>query len=157
MSMDALEKATSYLNMKPHTAKEVYDYLIRKGYEPVESEAAVKQLSEYGYIDDLAYAKMYFAYGFEKGRGAGRIMKELTGKGVPRDTVDQAYAELDEIPDEYEMASAIASQIISEAGKDTTDMDYGERQKLQAKIVRRLASRGFSGSVCYSVARELVK
>ena len=60
MGMNALEKATAYLNMKPHTAKEVLDYLLRKGYEADESEEAVKQLSEYGYIDDYAYAKMYF-------------------------------------------------------------------------------------------------
>ena len=157
MAMDALEKATAYLNMKPHTAKEVTDYLIRKGYEASETEAAVKQLSEYGYIDDLAYSKMYFGYGFEKGRGAGRIIRELAGKGIPRDVIDQAFNELEDIPDEHEMACAIAVQIIEESGSDVSDMSYDEKQKLQAKIVRRLASRGFSGSVCYSVARETVK
>ena len=157
MAMDALEKATAYLNMKPHTAKEVADYLIRKGYEADETEDAVKQLSEYGYIDDLAYAKMYFGYGFEKGRGASRIIRELAGKGIPRDLIDQAYNELEDRPDEHEMACSIAAQIIIESGADVTDMSYEEKQKLQAKIVRRLASRGFSGSTCYSAARETVK
>ena len=157
MAMDALEKATAYLNMKPHTAKEVTDYLIRKGYEEGEVKAAVKQLAEYGYIDDLSYAKMYFGYGFEKGRGTSRIIRELSGKGIPRDVIDQAFNELEDKPDEHEMACAIAAQIMDESGADTADMSYEEKQKLQAKIVRRLASRGFSGSVCYSVAREIVK
>ena len=64
--MDALEKATSYLNRKSHTEKEVKDYLLRKGYEEDESAEAVRRLKEYGYLNDLAYAKLYFEYGFEK-------------------------------------------------------------------------------------------
>ena len=155
--MDALEKATAYLNMKPHTAREVTDYLIRKGYETGETEEAVKQLAEYGYIDDLAYAKMYFGYGFDKGRGKDRIVRELAGKGVNRDIIERAFSELEEVPDEREMAFALAKQILMESDADLKDMSYDEKQKLRAKIVRRLASRGFSGGLCYSAARETVK
>ena len=155
--MDALEKATAYLNRSPHTEKEVIDYLRRKGYEQDESEAAAADLKEYGYIDDLAYAKMYFEYGFEKGRGRDRISRELAGKGISRDVIDQAYSELEERPDEYEMALTLAAQIVQENGSDVDEMSYTDRQKLQAKIVRRLSSRGFSGSICYSAARETVK
>ena len=155
--MDALEKATAYLNRSPHTEKEVIDYLLRKGYEQDESEAAAADLKEYGYIDDLSYAKLYFEYGFEKGRGKDRIKRELAAKGVSRDVIDQAYSELEDIPDEYEMALALAAQIVQENASDVAAMSYADRQKLQAKIVRRLSSRGFSGSVCYSAAREIVK
>lgn len=155
--MDALERATAYLNRSPHTEKEVIDYLLRKGYEQGESEAAAANLKEYGYIDDLSYAKLYFEYGFEKGRGRDRIARELAAKGISRELIDQAYGELEEAPDEYEMALRLAAQIVQESGGLSDDMSYTDRQKLQAKIVRRLASRGFSGSVCYSVARESVK
>ena len=51
----------------------------------------------------------------------------------------------------------LALQIVREAGADPAGMTYEEKQKLQAKIVRRLASRGFSGGVCYRAARETVK
>lgn len=155
--MDALEKATTYLNRAPHTEKEVIDYLLRKGYEQDESEAAAADLKEYGYIDDLAYAKLYFEYGFEKGRGKDRIVRELAAKGVSRDVIDQAYGELEDVPDEYETALALAEQIVAAGGGVSEEMSYTDRQKLQAKIVRRLSSRGFSGSVCYSAARESVK
>ena len=155
--MDALEKATSYLNRKPHTAKAVVDYLLRKGYEKEESAEAVRRLREYGYLDDLAYAKLYFEYGFEKGRGKDRIVRELAGKGVARDLIEQAYDDLEDTPDEGEMARQIAAQILSESGKDPCEMSYEEKQKLQARIARRLASRGFSGSICWSTARDAVK
>lgn len=155
--MDALEKATAYLNRSPHTEKEVIDYLLRKGYEQDESETAAADLKEYGYIDDLSYAKLYFEYGFEKGRGKDRIVRELAARGVSRDVIDQAYGELENVPDEYEMALALADQIVAENGGVSEELSYTDRQKLQAKIVRRLSSRGFSGSVCYSVARESVK
>ncbi|MCR5035474.1 MAG: recombination regulator RecX [Clostridia bacterium] len=155
--MDALEKATAYLNRSPHTEKEVIDYLLRKGYEQDEAESAAADLKEYGYIDDLSYAKLYFEYSFEKGRGRDRIVRELTGKGVSREVIDQAYDELEEAPDEYAMALHLAAQIVQESGGPSDEMSYTDRQKLQAKIVRRLSSRGFSGGVCYNAARESVK
>lgn len=155
--MNALEKATAYLSRKPHTEKEVLEYLQRKGYEPDESAQAVSELKEYGYLDDLAYAKMYFEYGFEKGRGKDRISRELAAKGVARDVIDYAYGELEDKPDEQEMALRLAAQVVHESGGLRDEMTYEEKQRLQAKIVRRLASRGFSGSVCYTAARESVK
>ncbi len=157
MAMDALEKATWYLSRKPHTAKEVTDYLLSKGYEAGETEDAVRQLEEYGYIDDLAYAKMYFEYGFEKGRGRDRIYRELAGKGIPKDLADRALDMLEDVPDERETAFALAARIVEESGGDLSEMSYDEKQKLRAKIVRRLASRGFSSGICYSVAKETVK
>ena len=155
--MDALEKATAYLSRKPHTEKEVQEYLQRKGYEPDESAQAVSELKEYGYLDDLAYAKLYFEYGVEKGRGKDRISRELAAKGVTRDVIEQAYGELDEKPDEQEMAFRLAAQVVRESGGLSDEMTYEDKQKLQAKIVRKLAARGFSGSACYTAARESVK
>ena len=155
--MNALEKATAYLNRSPHTEREVIDYLLRKGYEADEAEAAASELKEYGYIDDLSYARLYFEYGFEKGRGRDRISRELAGKGIPRDIIDEAFGTLENVPDEYETALELAAQIVRENGGVSEDMNYTDKQKLQAKIVRRLSSRGFSGSVCYSAARESVK
>lgn len=155
--MDALERATAYLSRKPHTEKEVTEYLRGKEYSPEEIGEAVARLKEYGYIDDLAYAKLFFEYGFEKRRGKDRIARELAGKGVTRDVIDEAYAQLEQIPDEEEMAFQLAEQVIREANADPAEMTYEEKQKLQARIVRRLAGRGFSGSVCYRAARETVK
>ncbi|MBQ3185238.1 MAG: RecX family transcriptional regulator [Firmicutes bacterium] len=130
-------------------------YLKGKGYEEDVIDDVIEQMKEYHYIDDYQFAEMYFAYGFEKGRGVSRIRRELAEKGVSSDIIDMVYEDLEEMPDETEMAMAIAEPIIN--GIDMDELDYDARQKLKAKIGRRLMSRGFNSDVAYKVIGRLVK
>ena len=153
--MDALEKATSYLNRKSHTEKEVKDYLLRKGYEEDESAEAVRRLKEYGFLNDLAYAKLYFEYGFEKGPLGTEIrLYRASERQVEQRDSDYTCNRKEQIVIEESM---IARLFVPEVGKEPNEMTYEEKQKLQARIARRLASRGFSGSICWSTARDAVK
>lgn len=154
--MKAIDKAMFYLNIKPRTEKQIRDYLAGKGYEDDEISEAVDQLMEYHYLDDVQYARMFFELGFEKGRGNGRIRRELAEKGVSKADIEAAYESLEEMPDEYDMAYSIGQSVIS-GMDDINELDYKEKQKLQAKIARRLASRGFSPDIVFSVAKELVR
>ncbi|MBR1993027.1 MAG: hypothetical protein IJ988_01770, partial [Firmicutes bacterium] len=61
--------------------------------------------------------------------------RELAEKGVSSDIIDMVYEDLEEMPDEMEMAMAIAEPIIS--GIDMDELDYDAKQKLKAKIGRR--------------------
>lgn len=149
----AAERAAAYINIKPRTAFQVRKYLREKGYDGDVIDAVVKQLAEYHYIDDMEYAMMYFRYGFEKGRGLVRIKRELAEKGVAADVIEMAYDEFDDVPDQTEAAMQIAKTMIS--GMELDDMDYDEKRKLQAKIGRRLMSRGFSSDVVYKVINRL--
>ena len=157
--MDVREKAAkhaaSYVNIKPRTAFQMKSYLKGKGYEEDVIDDVIEQMKEYHYIDDYQFAEMYFAYGFEKGRGVSRIRRELAEKGVSSDIIDMVYEDLEEMPDETEMAVAIAEPIIN--GIDMDELDYDARQKLKAKIGRRLMSRGFNSDVAYKVIGRLVK
>ena len=149
----ASEKAAAYINIKPRTEYQMKKYLEGKGFvEDVVSEV-VNQLKEYNYIDDEEYASMYFRYGFEKGRGVERIKRELAEKGVRSDDIAIAYEELEEVPDQVAAAMEIAQSVISTI--DIDELDYDEKRKLQAKIGRRLMSRGFSSDVVYKVVNRL--
>ena len=97
---------------------------------------------------------MYFRYGFEKGRGVSRIKRELSEKGVSSDIIDIAYEELEDIPDQFEMAMEIGHGAV--AGIDIKELDFDAKQKLKAKIGRRLMSRGFSSDVVYKVIGRLI-
>ena len=151
----AAEKAAAYVNIKPRTALQVRRYLIDKGYEEDIVSQVIEQLKEYRYIDDMEFASMYFRYGFEKGRGVGRIKRELSEKGVSSDVIDMAYEALEDVPDQTEMAMEIAHSML--IGIDMDEMDYDAKRKLQAKIGRRLMSRGFSSEITYKVIGRLVR
>ncbi|MBQ3520700.1 MAG: RecX family transcriptional regulator [Firmicutes bacterium] len=130
-------------------------YLKGKGYEEDVIDDVIEQMKEYHYIDDYQFAEMYFAYGFEKGRGVSRIRRELAEKGVSSDIIDMVYEDLEEMPDETEMAMEIAEPMVS--GIDIDELDYDAKQKLKAKIGRRLMSRGFNSDVAFKVIGRLVK
>lgn len=149
----AAEKAASYINIKPRTRHQIVQYLKDKGFEEDVILQAVAELEEYHYIDDFDYCKQYFQYGFEKGRGLERIRRELTEKGVSSDVIQMAYDELEDVPDQEEMALSVAAPMV--AGLDLESMAYDEKRKLQAKIGRRLVSKGFSSEVAYKVIRQL--
>lgn len=155
--MNVRERAVSYLNLKPRTRAQVRTYLQDKGFEPSEIEETIAELEEYHYLDDLEFARQYLQYGFEKGRGMLRIRRELAEKGVASETVQMACDELEDeeaLPDQRKMALEIAARMAD--GIDLETLDYSDKQKLQAKIGRRLASRGFSSDIVYSVIRQVV-
>lgn len=151
----AAEKAAAYVNIKPRTALQVRTYLRGKGYEDDVIDQVIDQLKEYHYVDDLQYAEMYFRYGFEKGRGVSRIRRELAEKGVAAELIDMAYEKLEDVPDQVEMAMEIAESMMR--GIEIEELDYDAKQKLKAKIGRRLMSRGFSSDVAYKVIGRKVK
>ena len=137
--MDVREKVVSYLNSRPRTRQEVIRHLKDKGFDE---------------IDDLAYSRMYFEYGFQKGRGRMRIRRELAEKGVAADMIEIAFEELEEIPDEFETAYSIAESIVR--GIDPKELEFAEKRKLEGKIGRRLAGRGFSMDTIHKVVSRIL-
>ncbi len=149
-----LEKAIAYVNIKPRTRQQVKRYLREKGFTENNITEALRELEEYRYIDDLQFSRMYFEYGFEKGRGIGRIKRELAEKGVSSVVIEMACDELEEIPDQFQAALEIGKSMI--IGTDLESLDYDGRRKLQARIGRRLISRGFTSEIAYKVINRLV-
>ena len=155
--MDVRTKAVNYINAKPRTRQQVIKYLKEKGFGEPEIMEAVVELEEYHYIDDVEYCRLYFEYGFEKGRGIGRIKRELAEKGVASDVIEIAYdelQELNEVPDQLEAALEIGRQVVR--GIDIEELDYDARRKLQARVGRRIVSRGYSTDIAYKVMNMLV-
>lgn len=152
--MDIWTRASGYINARMRTEKQLRKYLSDKGFDSSEIDAVAEEFKKYGYIDDMNYAMLYFEYAFGKGRGMIRIRKELREKGIDPDIIDEAYDMLETDHDEYETAEAVGRQFL--AGTDTEDLDYREKQKLRARIARRLAGRGFPADIVYKVAGRLV-
>lgn len=154
--MNAIDRAMSYLNLRPRSCKEIERYLKDKGYEENEIKEAVQQLIEYKYLDDANFARIYIQYGFDKGRGSVRIKQELLSKGVADHVIEDAFYQLEdegEMPDQFQLALKIGIDVVRDV--DVSSLDYKEKKKLEAKVGRRLASRGFCTDIVYRVIKEV--
>ena len=125
-----------YLSRSRHTENEVRSKLTSKGYDCQSIEGALKKLSEYGYVDDEAYAKAYVSInGATKGKN--RLRYELALKGISREVIDGSLPD-----DEYDCAYVLAK-------KKKSKYDSSE------KLVRFLLSRGYDYDVARRVANQL--
>jgi SOS response regulatory protein OraA/RecX/phosphopantetheinyl transferase (holo-ACP synthase) len=167
---DALEEAKEYalgwLETRMRTEREIRDKLREKNVSPEAADGAVRFLAEYGFLDDRAFAERYAAESVRKNKGPLRIEQELVRKGIGRDTAREAirpyrdgqdgrtdggaFETADDPPTFRETAEALARKAYEAAGSPP-ELD----EKLAAKILRRLASRGFSASDSYAALDAL--
>ena len=92
-TQSAFEKATDYLAGRMHTAKELSDKLIKKGYEKQAVSGAILKLKEYKYIDDELFAKEFV----DQNRKMSKKMLEskLLSKGVDKAIVSHCLENFD--------------------------------------------------------------
>lgn len=108
------------------------------GYRGSFVDDAIDSLKEYGYIDDLRFAR-YYAESMRdtKGRSAFAISRSLYEKGISRDVIDTVMGELD-IDEEAQILKALSSKGYNE--ENIRQIDDKERQKLISFLMRK----GFS-------------
>lgn len=108
------------------------------GYRGSFVDDAIDSLKEYGYIDDLRFAR-YYAESMRdtKGRSAFAISRSLYEKGISRDVIDTVMGELD-IDEEAQILKALSSRGYNE--DNIREIDDKERQKLISFLMRK----GFS-------------
>lgn len=140
-------RTLEYCLSRPHSAREVRDYLYRKtlstkyrtkkgdikereGTSPSVTERVFRRLSERGYIDDAAFAK-YWVENRNQTKGASKrkLFSELYAKGVEKVIIEQALAS-SERTDTEELSKMIAKKRAR----------YPDEQKLIAYLARQ----GFS-------------
>lgn len=111
------------------------------GYRGSFVDDAIDSLKEYGYIDDLRFAR-YYAESMRdtKGRSAFAISRSLYEKGISRDVIDTVMGELD-IDEDAQILKALSSKGYNE--ENIRQIDDKERQKLISSLMRK----GFSSIV----------
>ena len=143
-----MEAASAYLASRMRTVREIRVRLTDKGYDAAETEAAVRELAELGYLDDYAYALRYYEYSREKRRGSLRAMRELLEKGVDAETAQNAREDFlySNKVDEFSDAMSLA-------------LRYAEGRLIDDKLIagtaRKLESRGFEKRDIIRVIEEL--
>lgn len=116
-------RALEYSLMRPHSAKEVRDYLyrktrdtrtktgeVRKGVSPHLTERVFHRLSEKGYIDDERFTRYWIENRNQlKGASRRKLQAELQAKGVASSLIDTIY-ENSERNDDEELQKVIAKK-----------------------------------------------
>lgn len=116
-------RALDYVMMRPHSGREVRDYLYRKtlstrdkkgerreGYSPALTERVFERLVEKGYINDEKFARWWVENrNMAKGSSMRKLTAELRAKGITNDIIEQAVNEAART-DEDELAKVITKK-----------------------------------------------
>ena len=125
-------RALNLLSHRPRSEWELRDYLKRKEYEPEEITIILNKLSKYGYVDDVAFAKLWVENRrLLKPVSQRRLRQELQQKRIPSDVIDQTISSDSEVTDER----AVLRELVAKKRSR-----YPDRQKL----MQYLARQGFS-------------
>ena len=131
---DPHDTAVRLLAQRPHSAAELRRKLRARGCSAEAVEEALERVREVGYQDDAAFARSVVAYRSHH-RGRAAIAAELGRRGVGRDDVTAALADLDS-DDELAAARRLAARL-------------GPLEP--RRLAGRLERRGFSTDVIRAV------
>ena len=93
---EARKKALRLLEHMDRTEKGLTDRLLRAGFSEELAEDAVSYVKDYGYINDRRYALNYIMYRIHD-KSRQKIFQELSGKGIDRQTIQDAWEEAEEL------------------------------------------------------------
>ncbi len=101
----ALQTAARYLGVRPRSEKELTTRLKRDGYSQEVIAKAMARMRELGLADDATFAR-FWKESRDSSRPRGRILmkQELRVKGVDKEVVDEAVADLNEPDGAYRAA-----------------------------------------------------
>ena len=145
---DARRKAMRLLEHMDRTERGLRDKLRQAGFTPSAVDYALAYVESYGYIDDNRYARTYIAYRMNA-KSRQKIIQELIGKGIDRETAVTAWEEEAALnmPDEKEVLYR------------TIEKKYPPDSRLNEKEMRRLYGylirRGFVYSDIASVLENM--
>ncbi len=141
----AFEKASSYLETRMHSRKELSDKLIKKGYSKDAVIEAIKKLEEYHFVDDSLYAKQFLE---QNGKLSKNMIKnKLLAKGVSFDIVNDCLG-FREDDDEL----VICEKQIKKYLKGKTIETYNDLSKMYASMLRK----GFNIDMIKKVSKNLI-
>ncbi|MCI0399226.1 MAG: RecX family transcriptional regulator [Chloroflexi bacterium] len=146
---DTLERAKQsayhFLSYRPRSLAEVRRNLLDKGFDDAVVDQALERLAELNLVDDQAFAR-YWVEQREtfKPRSRLALRQELRQKGLSREEIDEALADVDEPAAAYKAGQ-----------KKATQWAHLPEAEFLIKMGRFLQRRGFSYATVEDVAREI--
>jgi regulatory protein len=137
------------LSSAPRTRQELREDLQRRGADPDASERVLDRFEEVGLVDDVAFTRLWVESRHRsKALARPMLRRELQQRGVDTDTIEQA---LEDIDDEGEFHRAMSF------AEGKARLRPGEELPAAVnRLARQLARKGYSPSVCFTVARDVL-
>ena len=117
--MKAYDKALSLLAVREHTAKEIREKLLKRGYGDEEVDDAISRLLEEGAIDDARYVESYVRSRIRKDGESVRLMSlRLRERGVAKEALDACVKEYGESPEYFEALKKNYGALLLKKGEE---------------------------------------
>jgi regulatory protein len=143
-----LNRAIQYLSYRMRSEKEVLTYLRKNEISVEVCEEILKKLKEYGYLNDLEFAKMFVRNRMEfSAKGPAVIKQELNQKGVGKLHINQAL-ELYPFDLQVDKANTFAQKKLNTKRKESIT-------QIKQKISQTLSGKGFPWEVIQVVMDSL--
>jgi len=150
----AKEIAYRFISYKPRTLKEVSDKLKAKGFQSDLVSKVVEELRNYGFINDLEYARNFVLNrSRSKTLGELALRRELLSKGISSEIIDEVLSERENLIDEFEIALDLAQGKLKQI-KSLKKRKKG-RDEYKRRIYEFLLRRGFKFETINRVMREV--
>lgn len=140
----AHERMEGLVDRRDYARAELEARLRDDGYPPRVVDVVVGRAAAAGVVDDRRFAASFVSAKVAAGWGMARIARELGRRGIDAEALPGWPYDFLDPDDEYGRAVALAGRRRL-TGRDDV-----------ARLARFLASRGFSGDVCFRAAREVV-
>ncbi|MCA0294409.1 MAG: recombination regulator RecX [Actinobacteria bacterium] len=144
----AREIALRQLTVRARSRTELARALARKNVPEDVAQEVLDRLSDVGLIDDAEFARDWLAAGDRRQKSRRALLAELAEKGVDRDVIDEAVADLDGDRD-----LAVARGLAERKARSLAGLDPQVRYR---RLAGALARRGFPASVVAQVTREVL-
>ena len=86
-------RTLEWLMNRPHSERELRDYLYKKKVEAEQIDALVREFTQKGYLDNAKFAAWFTELQARRGKSNRAIRAELFKKGIGRETADAALGQ----------------------------------------------------------------
>ncbi len=148
MAKSTKAAALRFLKIRPRSIGELKEKLGSKGFSSTQIEKTLLDLMASGLLDDRAFTKSWINYRLARPFGFRRIIQELRAKGIDREIIEQAVAE---IKGSYDPQNA-ALELARRRWQRLPDIDV---QKKRKRVLDFLLRRGFEADTVMKVLKKL--
>lgn len=152
-----MQRALRYISLRRRSHLEIDTYLrkVTKGSQTkrTECEQVISRLTELGYIDDKIFAISFIRDRIRlHPRGMSLLRQELTQKGIAKETMSEAFAQLASDGTLFE-DDIIRTLVTKKLRRTTHSLTLLEKQRLIVSVARK----GFSYERVAHIVDDVIK